>query len=125
MPYVYVNVPNDLSKVKTKVVFNLTKRQLICFGGGAAIGIPAYLLSKGAFGNCTALYQHHHHHPAHGSRVQTVGSAAGSGVMSIEAQVDELWGSSKDDDWKKQEVARIRYERGITELPEPDVGTGV
>lgn len=63
--------------------------------------------------------------PDFDSRVQTVGSAAGSGVMSIEAQVDELWGSSKDDDWKKQEVARIRYERGITELPEPDVGTGV
>ena len=63
--------------------------------------------------------------PDFDSRVQTVGSAAGSGVMSIEAQVDELWGSSKDDDWKKKEVARIRYERGITELPEPDVGTGV
>ncbi|MBQ8358635.1 MAG: capsid protein [Oscillospiraceae bacterium] len=63
--------------------------------------------------------------PDFDSRVQTVGSAAGSGVMSIEAQVDELWGSSKDDEWKKQEVARIRYERGITELPEPDVGTGV
>lgn len=63
--------------------------------------------------------------PDFDSRVQTVGNAAGSGVMSIEAQVDELWGSSKDDDWKKQEAARIRYERGITELPEPDVGTGV
>lgn len=63
--------------------------------------------------------------PDFDSRVQTVGSAAGSGVMSIEAQVDELWGSSKDDEWKEQEVARIRYERGITELPEPDVGTGV
>ena len=63
--------------------------------------------------------------PDFDSRVQTVGSAAGSGVMSIEAQVDELWGSSKDDEWKKQEVVRIRYERGITELPEPDVGTGV
>ena len=63
--------------------------------------------------------------PDFDSRVQTVGSAAGSGVMSIEAQVDELWGSSKDDEWKKREVARIRYERGITELPEPDVGTGV
>ena len=36
----YVNVPNDLSKIKTKIAFNLTKRQLICFGIGAAIGIP-------------------------------------------------------------------------------------
>ena len=30
----YVNVPNDLSKIKTKIAFNLTKRQLICFGMG-------------------------------------------------------------------------------------------
>mgnify|MGYP000046107400 CR=1 FL=1 len=30
----YVNVPNDLSKIKTKIAFNLTKRQLICFGIG-------------------------------------------------------------------------------------------
>ena len=28
----YVNVPNDLSKIKTKLAFNLTKRQLVCFG---------------------------------------------------------------------------------------------
>ena len=33
----YVNVPKDLTKVKTKVLFNLTKRQLICFGSGALI----------------------------------------------------------------------------------------
>ena len=36
----YVNVPNDLSKIKTKIAFNLTRRQLICFGGAAAVGIP-------------------------------------------------------------------------------------
>ena len=47
----YVNVPNDLSKIKTKIAFNLTKRQLICFGIGAAIGIPTYLLTRGAIGN--------------------------------------------------------------------------
>lgn len=63
--------------------------------------------------------------PSFDSRVQTVGSAASSGVMSVEAQVDELWGTSKDDEWKAQEAARIRFERGIVDLPEPDVGTGV
>ena len=42
----YVNVPNDLSKIKTKIAFNLTKRQLICFGIGAAVGIPTYLLTQ-------------------------------------------------------------------------------
>ena len=42
----YVNVPNDLSKIKTKIAFNLTRRQLICFGGAAAVGIPVYLLTR-------------------------------------------------------------------------------
>ena len=36
----YVTIPKDLSKVKNKVAFNLTKRQLICIGIGAAVGIP-------------------------------------------------------------------------------------
>ena len=52
----YVNVPNDLSKIKTKLAFNLTKRQLICFGTAAAIGIPAYLLTRSAIGNSPALF---------------------------------------------------------------------
>lgn len=52
----YVNVPNDLSKIKTKLAFNLTKRQLICFGGGAAIGIPVYLLTRSALGSSGALF---------------------------------------------------------------------
>lgn len=52
----YVNVPNDLSKIKTKIAFNLTKRQLICFGIGSAIGIPTYLLTRGAIGNTGALF---------------------------------------------------------------------
>ncbi|WP_300417550.1 PrgI family protein [uncultured Oscillibacter sp.] len=52
----YVNVPNDLSKIKTKLAFNLTKRQLICFGGAAAVGIPLYLLTRGAIGNTVALF---------------------------------------------------------------------
>ena len=52
----YVNVPNDLSRVKTKLAFNLTKRQLICFGGAAAVGIPLYLLTRSALGNTGALF---------------------------------------------------------------------
>lgn len=51
----YVNVPNDLSKIKTKMAFNLTRRQLICFGCAAAIGIPAYLLARSAIGNTGAM----------------------------------------------------------------------
>ena len=51
----FVNVPNDLSKVRTKIAFNLTKRQLICFGAGAAIGIPVYLVTRSTVGNTAAL----------------------------------------------------------------------
>ena len=42
----YVPVPKDLNAVKTKVMFNLTKRQLICFGAGAVLGLPAFFLLK-------------------------------------------------------------------------------
>ena len=42
----YVPVPKDLNAVKTKVLFNLTKRQLVCFGSGAAIGVPLFFLLK-------------------------------------------------------------------------------
>lgn len=51
----YVQVPKDLSKVKTKLAFNLTKRQLICFSGAAAVGIPAYLLTRSVIGNTPAM----------------------------------------------------------------------
>ncbi len=50
----YVNVPNDLSKIKTKLAFNLTKRQLVCFGSAAAVGVPAYLFTRQAIGNTGA-----------------------------------------------------------------------
>lgn len=52
----FCNVPNDLSKVRTKIAFNLTKRQFICFGAGAAIGIPVYLVTRSAVGNTAALF---------------------------------------------------------------------
>ena len=52
----YVNVPNDLSKIKTKLAFNLTKRQLFCFGGAALVGVPTYLLTRSSIGNSTALF---------------------------------------------------------------------
>ena len=47
----YVTVPKDLTKVKTKVLFNLTKRQLICFGGGLLIGVPLFFLTRNSLGN--------------------------------------------------------------------------
>lgn len=50
----YVPVPKDLNRVKTKIAFNLTKRQLICFGAAAVIGIPTYLLCRSPIGNTAA-----------------------------------------------------------------------
>ena len=38
-------VPNDLNRIKTKLAFNLTKRQLICFSIAGGIGVPFYLLT--------------------------------------------------------------------------------
>ncbi len=45
-----VAVPKDLSGIKTKVAMNLTKRQIICFGSAAALGVPLYMLTKGVLG---------------------------------------------------------------------------
>ena len=42
----YVTVPKDLTHVKSKVVFGLTKRQLICFGGALLVGVPLYFLTR-------------------------------------------------------------------------------
>ena len=51
----YVSVPKDLTKVKSKVMFNLTKRQLICFGGGALIGAPLFFLLRKPLGTSPAV----------------------------------------------------------------------
>ena len=50
----YVPVPKDLTKVKSKVMLNLTKRQIICFGGGALIGVPLFFLLRSPLGNSAA-----------------------------------------------------------------------
>ena len=42
----YISVPRDLTKVKSKILFNLTKRQLICFSVAALIGVPSFFLIK-------------------------------------------------------------------------------
>ena len=52
----YVTVPKDLTRVKSKIVFGLTKRQLICFGGALLVGVPLYFLLRGRVtGSAAAL----------------------------------------------------------------------
>ena len=50
----YISVPRDLTKVKAKVAFNLTKRQLICFGTAALIGVPLFFVLRDSGGNTAA-----------------------------------------------------------------------
>lgn len=50
----YTPVPMDLTKIKTKIAFNMTKRQIICFGTGALIGVPMLFLTRGILGNTAA-----------------------------------------------------------------------
>lgn len=42
----YVTIPKDLTKVKSKVLFGLTRRQLICFGAAVLVGVPLFFLLK-------------------------------------------------------------------------------
>ena len=51
----YVPVPKDLTKVKTKVAFNLTKRQLIFFSIAGAVGLPVYFLTRTVIGNTASV----------------------------------------------------------------------
>ena len=50
----YVPVPKDLSKVKTKVAFNLTKRQIVCFAVALLLGLPLFFLLKDSTGTSLA-----------------------------------------------------------------------
>ena len=50
----YVKIHKDLSQVKTKVFFNLTARQLICFGSGILVGLPLFFILNKLLPNSAA-----------------------------------------------------------------------
>lgn len=52
----YVPVPKDLSRIKTKVALNLTKRQIICFSAALLIGLPPFFLLKDSTGTSFAAF---------------------------------------------------------------------
>lgn len=62
-----------------------------------------------------------YNNPSFEAQVETVGKGKTQGIMSIEASVDELYGDSKDDKWKAEEVARLKAEQGIVDIEEPAV----
>ena len=46
---IQVPTPKDLNKVKTKMAFGLTKRQLICFALAGCVGFPLYFILRRVF----------------------------------------------------------------------------
>lgn len=60
--------------------------------------------------------------PSFESLIETLAKARpGSPIMSIEAQVEELYGDKKDQEWKDEEVLRLKKEAGIEVTDEPSV----
>mgnify|MGYP000074814528 CR=1 FL=1 len=57
--------------------------------------------------------------PSFESQVETISKARTGQIMSVDAAVDELYGDDKDEEWKKEEVQRIKSELGISEMEEP------
>ena len=44
----YVSVPKDLTHVKSKMLFGLTKRQIVCFGAALLMGLPLFFMLRGS-----------------------------------------------------------------------------
>lgn len=57
--------------------------------------------------------------PSFEAVVETVAKAKQGGIMSIEASVDEVYGDTKDEEWKAQEVQRIKEQTGVESMSEP------
>ena len=52
----YVDVPKDLTNIKTKFIGNFTKRQCVCFGIGIVVGFPGYFIVRSLAGTTPAFY---------------------------------------------------------------------
>lgn len=59
--------------------------------------------------------------PSFEAQVETIGKGRQQGIMSIEASVEELYGDSKEEKWKQEEIARLKAEQGIVDIEEPAV----
>ena len=61
--------------------------------------------------------------PSFESQIETLAKARpGVAMMSIEAQIEELYGDSKDQSWKEEEVMRLKAEQGVAEMDDPAMG---
>lgn len=57
--------------------------------------------------------------PSYDAQIETMSKARSGGVVSIETMVDELYGDSKSEEWKREEILRLKTEQGIAEVEEP------
>ena len=73
---------------------------------------------------CTITWQDYAN-PSFESQIETIGKGRQNGILSIEACVEELYGDSRDDEWKAEEVARLKAEQGLVEMDEPMVASEV
>lgn len=87
------------------------------------ISIKAYneFYSKSTYNTKAKVEFGEYANPSFESQVETVGKGKQQGVMSIEASVDELYGNTKDEKWKQEEVTRLKAEQGIATVEEPGV----
>lgn len=60
--------------------------------------------------------------PSFEAQIETISKARVSGIMSIEAAVEELYGDTKTDEWKAEEIQRLKDESGCVSLDEPGFG---
>ena len=82
-------------------------------GQGIPIDKPKVTVNFGEYAN-----------PSFEAVVETVVKAKQGGIMSLESCVEELYGDSKDEEWKTKEVIRLKAEQGIAEINEMSLGVG-
>lgn len=63
--------------------------------------------------------------PSFDFQIDTISKAKMNGIMSLDTAIDELYGDSKDDEWKQEELKRLKEEQGIVEMNEPAVNQEV
>lgn len=108
--YTWQDIVNALQRVLPKLITD------VFYAYQTANGQPAEeVRSAVTFGEYA--------NPSFESQVETVAKAKQGGIMSIEAGLDELYGSTKSDTWKAAEAERIRTEQGIVDMEEPAVSS--
>jgi hypothetical protein len=101
---------NQITAMLEKALADLvcTALQVFDITQGRAPGVYSPVVGFGEYGA-----------PSFETRIDAVSKAAAAEIMSVEAQVTELWGGSKDKDWIAAEVERIKRERGVETVPGP------